>query len=99
LRQQEQEFDISLQEAHYNTEKWLGKQVKISGWLRRFEGISGVHYVLEDELFNRVAIRNIPNQRLEEIVGQLAAVEGNFQFDESSGIFIIAKSLILLTKK
>jgi hypothetical protein len=93
--QNEQPFDISLQEAHYNTEKWLGKQVRIKGRVQKFEGMGGLHYVVEDDNFNRVALRNVSPQQLEEAVGQLATVVGSFQFEESAGIFILAKTFNL----
>ncbi len=82
--------EVSLEKAHYDTEKFVGREVRLKGWLRRFEGSTGIHYGIEDSQENRVGIREYDTRKLEELIGQQVLVEGKFIFDEQFGIYVIA---------
>lgn len=69
-----------------NQESYHGRVVQTSGVVRRFgeaEGATRVHYVVEDEEANRVAL--VPNAVAERYTGQEVLVVGSFRFHEEEG--------------
>lgn len=69
-----------------NQEGYEGRRVKTAGVVRRFgdtEGATRLHYVVEDQQANRVAI--VPNDIAERYPGQEVTVAGLFRFSEGEG--------------
>lgn len=67
-------------------ENYRGRVVQTSGVVRRFgeaEGATRLHYVVEDEEANRVAL--LPNEVAERYTGQEVVVVGSFRFREEEG--------------
>lgn len=67
-------------------EGYDGRRVETAGLVRRFgaaEGATRLHYVVEDQQANRVAI--IPNDIAERYTGQEVTVVGSFRFSEQEG--------------
>ncbi len=85
--------DLSPEKAHYETEKWLGREVQVVGSLRIFQGSTGLHYAVEDNQQNRVGVRDYPPYLLEPLLGRRVKVEGKFQFDQQFGIYILARNV------
>lgn len=87
--------DITPEEAHYQTEKWVDREVRVSGWLREFQGSTGLHYAIEDQATNRVGIRDYPFEKLQSLVNKRVTLEGKFQYDQTFGIYIKARAVNL----
>jgi len=85
--------DLSLEAAHYDTEKWVGREVRLKGWVRLFEGSSGPHFAIEDAQHNRVGLRGYDTNLLNSLIGKFVMVEGKLDFNETYGIYIITHSL------
>jgi len=83
--------DLSPEKAHYDTEKWIGWEVRVVGWLRLFEGSTGPHYGVEDEQQNRVGVREYDPNQLNALIGKKVVVEGKFHFDQQFGIYVVAR--------
>ena len=69
-----------------NQEGYDGRRVETTGIVRRFgaaEGATRLHYVVEDQQTNRVAI--LPNDVAERYTGQEVTVVGSFRFTEQEG--------------
>ncbi len=76
----------SLAELVAGQEDYEGRRVETVGVVRRFgeaEGATRLHYVVEDQQANRVAL--IPNDLAERHTGQEVVVVGSFQFSERAG--------------
>lgn len=76
----------SLAELVAEQENYEGRRVEIVGVVRRFgkaEGATRLHYVVEDQQANRVAL--IPNDVAERYAGQEVVVVGSFKFSERDG--------------
>lgn len=76
----------TLVELVTNQEGYDGLSVKTSGVVRRFgapQGTTRLHYVVEDEQANRVAI--VPNDIAERYTGQAVTVSGVFRFSQQDG--------------
>lgn len=77
---------VTLAELVANQEDFDDRLVEATGIVRRFgpaEGASRLHYVVEDERANRVAI--VPNHIAERYTGQEVTVAGFFHFGEEEG--------------
>ncbi len=76
----------SLAELVADQEDYEGRRVETVGVVRRFgeaEGATRLHYVVEDQQANRVAL--IPNDLAERHAGQEVVVVGSFAFSERDG--------------
>lgn len=76
----------TLVELMANQEHYDDRLVMTTGVVRRFgvaEGATKLHYVVEDEQANRVAI--VPNHVAERYTGQEVTVSGFFHFSEQEG--------------
>ena len=76
----------SLAELVAEQENYEGRRVETVGVVRRFgeaEGATRLHFVVEDQQANRVAL--IPNDLAERHSGQEVVVVGSFQFSERDG--------------
>ena len=76
----------TLVELVTNQEGYDDRRVKTAGVVRRFgaaEGATSLHYAVEDEQANRVAI--VPNDIAERYMGQAVTVSGFFRFSEQDG--------------
>ena len=69
-----------------NQDGYDGRRVETAGIVRRFgaaEGATRLHYVVEDQQANRVAI--VPNDVAKRYEGQEVTVVGSFRFTEQEG--------------
>ena len=76
----------TVAELVVNQEGYDGRRVETAGVVRRFgpaDGATRLHYVVEDQLSNRVAI--VPNDVAERYTGQPVTVVGSFRFSEQDG--------------
>lgn len=76
----------TLAELVANQEGYDDRPVETNGVVRRFgaeEGATRLHYVVEDQRANRVAI--VPNSMAERHTGQEVTVAGFFHFSEQEG--------------
>lgn len=76
----------TLAELVANQEDYDDRLVQTNGVVRRFgaaEGATSLHYVVEDERANRVAI--VPNHIAERYTGQEVTVAGFFHVNEQEG--------------
>ena len=85
--------DLSPEKAHYETEKWVGREVRVVGWLRLFEGSTGPHYGVEDAQQNRVGVQEYDPKQLSALIDKKVVVEGKFNFDQQFGIYVVARSV------
>jgi len=85
--------DLSLEAAHYDTEKWVGREVRLKGWVRLFEGSSGPHFAIEDQQHNRVGLPNYDTELLKSLIGKFVTVEGKLEFNETYGIYLTTHTL------
>jgi hypothetical protein len=77
---------VSLAELVEEQNGYQGRRVQTAGVVRRFDeagGATKLHYVIEDEHANRVAI--LPNDIAERHTGQRVLVVGAFRFSEGRG--------------
>jgi hypothetical protein len=77
---------VTLAELVAKQEDYEGRRVETAGVVRRFgeaEGATRLHYVVEDQQANRVAL--IPNEVAEPHAGHEVLVAGPFQFSERDG--------------
>lgn len=77
---------MTLAELVVGQEDYGGRRVETRGVVRRFgeaEGATTLHYVVEDEVANRVALR--PNGVAERYAGQEVVVVGSFRYSEREG--------------
>ena len=76
----------TVAELVVNHEGYDGRRVETAGVVRRFGAVDGatqLHYVVEDQQANRVAI--VPNNVAERYTGQQVRVVGSFRFSEQEG--------------
>lgn len=75
---------VTLAELAFDQEGYSGEVVVTEGVVRRFgQDDGGVHYVLEDDADNRVAL--IPAEQAAEWVGQEVSAQGEFRFSQERG--------------
>ncbi len=77
---------VSLAQLVTGQDGYQGRRVQTAGVVRRFdeaEGATRLHYVIEDQHANRVAI--VPNEIAERHTGQRVVVVGAFRFSEGQG--------------
>lgn len=77
---------VSLAELVAGQEGYSGRRVETTGVVRRFdqaEGATRLHYVIEDEYPNRVAL--VPEDVAARHTGQRVVVVGAFRFQEGGG--------------
>lgn len=77
---------VTLAELVAGQEDYDGRLVETRGVVRRFgeaEGATTLHYVVEDHVANRVALR--PNDVAERYAGQDVVVVGSFRSREQEG--------------
>lgn len=78
--------EATLAELVAKQEDYDGRLVQTGGVVRRFgeaEGATRLHYVVEDEEPNRVAL--VPNDVAEPYTEQEVVVVGRFRFSEEEG--------------
>lgn len=78
--------EATLAELVAKQEDHDGRLVQTGGLVRRFgeaEGATRLHYVVEDEEANRVAL--VPNDIAERYTEQEVVVVGRFRFSEEEG--------------
>lgn len=76
----------TLAELVAEQQDYEGRRVETVGVVRRFgevEGATRLHYLVEDQQANRVAL--VPNELAERHAGQEVVVVGPFQFSERDG--------------
>jgi hypothetical protein len=76
----------SLAELVADQDDYDGRRVETAGVVRRFgeaDGATRLHYVVEDQRANRVAI--VPNEVAEPHTGRQVVVVGLFRFSEAQG--------------
>ncbi len=76
----------TLAELVADQEDYEGRRVETAGVVRRFgdaEGATRLHFVVEDEQANRVAL--LPNDVAQRYVGQDVVVTCSFRFSERDG--------------
>ena len=76
----------TVAELVVNQEGYAGRRVETAGVVRRFgpaEGATRLHYVVEDQQSNRVAI--VPDDVAQRYTGQEVTVVGSFRFSEQGG--------------
>jgi hypothetical protein len=76
----------TVAELTTNQGAYDGRRVETVGIVRRFgaaEGATRLHYVVEDQQQNRVAI--VPNDVAERYTSQEVSVVGSFRFTEQEG--------------
>lgn len=79
----------SLAELVADQDDYEGRRVETAGVVRRFgegEGATRLHYVVEDQRANRIAI--VPNDVAEPHTGRQVIVVGLFRFSEGQGRII-----------
>lgn len=77
---------VTLAELVAGQEDYGGRLVETRGVVRRFgeaEDATTLHYVVEDEMANRVALR--PNDVAERYAGEDVVVVGSFRYREQEG--------------
>jgi hypothetical protein len=77
---------VTLAELVADQDDYDGRRVETAGVVRRFgeaDGATKLHYVVEDQQSNRVAI--VPNGVAEPHTGRQVVVVGLFRFSEGQG--------------
>jgi hypothetical protein len=77
---------VMLAELVADQDDYDGRRVETAGVVRRFgeaDGATRLHYVVEDQQANRVAI--LPNDVAEPHTGRQVVVVGLFRFSEGQG--------------
>ena len=83
---------VSLHAVHYDTERYEGKRVEVSGTVRVFQDTGAPYYVLEDAEQNRILLR-ASAQVLAPRVGSALTAVGVVGFDDTTGIYLDVQSV------
>ena len=78
--------DASLADLVFDTESYVGREVRVTGTVVAFDEADGAlqrHIVIEDERNNRVQLE--PIEAAEPHIGSQVEVTGRFRFDPSVG--------------
>ncbi|HEX5506615.1 MAG TPA: hypothetical protein VFW96_28625 [Thermomicrobiales bacterium] len=82
----------TLGALHDQTERYTGREVRVTGTVRAFTDATGRYYVLEDAARNRALLRGDPGT-LAGAVGRRYTVVGVVGFDPKTGITLDVRRL------
>lgn len=83
---------VPLAAIHWETERYVGQRVQVSGTVRAFDDPGGRYYVLEDANQNRILLQTSPANLVSQVDQPLTAI-GIVGFDETRGIYLDVESL------
>ena len=83
---------VPLASIHWETERYVGQRVQVSGTVRAFDDPGGRYYVLEDANQNRILLQTAPANLVSRVDQPLTAI-GTVGFDENRGIYLDVETM------